>query len=87
MIFENSFILLTASDLEAVVKRALMEVLAKDEQPSAERLLTVSEVCAMLGVTRSTLWRWAKTGYLVPEKIGSRVRYKESDVKKEVRHE
>lgn len=44
--------------------------------PSAKR---VSEI---LEVDRSTLWRWAKCGYLVPIEVGGKRRYKMSDVKR-----
>lgn len=46
------------------------------EQPTLGR----KEACEILGVTESTLWKWAKTGYLVPTKIGTKVLYKASDI-------
>ena len=33
-------------------------------------------------VDKSTLWRWAKAGYLIPIKIGTKTRYRRSDVQK-----
>ncbi len=44
--------------------------------------LTADEVATLLGVTKVTLWRWAKTGYLVPSKIGRRPKYRKGDIKK-----
>lgn len=35
-----------------------------------------------MGVTEPTLWRWNKEGILKRVKVGNKVRYKESDVKK-----
>lgn len=42
---------------------------------------TVDEVVSMLGVSKTTLWRWAKMKYLNPIEIGGKRRYKMSDVK------
>lgn len=39
-----------------------------------------AEFCG--GVDRSTLWRWAKTGYLVPVKVGAKSFYRMSDLEK-----
>ena len=39
-------------------------------------------VAEILGCDLSTLYRHAKRGYLVPIKIGNKVRYKMSDVKR-----
>lgn len=46
-----------------------------------EEYKTPVETAKMLGVDKSTLWRWAKQGYLVPVKWGSKSRYKLSDIK------
>jgi len=40
------------------------------------------QVSKILGVDKSTLWRWSKINYLVPISIGGKKRYKMSDVKK-----
>jgi predicted DNA-binding transcriptional regulator AlpA len=45
-----------------------------------ERYLTQKDVCEMLGVCLATLWHWKKKCYLVPKKVGGKVRYKLSDV-------
>jgi len=37
-------------------------------------------VAEMLDVDKSTLWRWAKIGYLVPINVGGKRRYRMSDV-------
>ena len=46
-----------------------------------EELLTRKEVLKILGIDASTLWRWAKTGYLVPSNFGGQKRYKASDIR------
>lgn len=42
--------------------------------------LTRKETAKRLGVSLATLWKWAKEGYLVPAKIGTKVMYRASDV-------
>lgn len=52
------------------------------EKEDSERLISKGEVKSMLKVCDTTLWTWAKRNYLVPVKIGSRVNYRLSDVKR-----
>lgn len=47
-----------------------------------ENYLTAKDAAEKLGVTKTTLWRWAKTGYLKKNKVGNKILYKESDVLK-----
>ena len=47
-----------------------------------ENYLTAKETAEKLGVTTNTLWRWQKTNYLVPVKVGSKPLYKESEINK-----
>ena len=47
-----------------------------------ETYLTPNEVAKMLGVSKSTLWRWNKNGYLKHTKCGRRPFYKKSDIDK-----
>lgn len=42
--------------------------------------LTREQTAKALNVTLSTLWRWAKSGYLTPVKIGTKVLYRASDI-------
>lgn len=48
-------------------------------------LLTREEVMEILGISPATLWRWKKSGYLVPVKIGSLDRYHRSALDKVLR--
>ena len=59
----------TRQELEQLITDAHTET-----YPSAKR---VSE---LLDVDKSTLWRWAKIGYLVPINVGGKRRYRMSDV-------
>lgn len=47
-----------------------------------ETSLTTDEVAEMLGVSKSTLWRWNKSGYLRNTRCGRKSFYKKSDVEK-----
>jgi len=49
---------------------------------STETYLSRQKVAEMLDVDLSTLFRYAKRAYLVPIKIGNKVRYKKSDVER-----
>ncbi|KAA6316151.1 hypothetical protein EZS27_033497 [termite gut metagenome] len=52
-----------------------------EKLPIQEELLTRKEVLKMLSIDASTLWRWAKSGYLVPFNFGGQKRYKASDIR------
>lgn len=45
-----------------------------------ETYITPDEAKVQLHVDRSTLWRWAKTGYLIPVEVGGKRLYKQSDI-------
>ena len=47
----------------------------------AETYPSPKQVCEILNVDASTLWRWNKRGYLCPAEVGGKRRYKMSDVK------
>lgn len=42
--------------------------------------LTTQEVCKLLRISTTTLWKWRKKGRLACHKMGARVRYKSEDV-------
>ena len=49
---------------------------------NTETYPSAKKVAEMLDVDKSTLWRWAKVGYLVPINVGGKRRYRMSDVKR-----
>lgn len=55
---------------------------AKKEEKQEAKLYTADEVCRLLSIDRSTLWRWGKHRILVGFKIGGLLRYKAEDVEK-----
>ena len=77
-------ITLTIEDLRDFAKAVAKETISgmaseREEEPV---WLTPDQVAERLNVTRSTLWRWAKDGYLSNFKFGNRTRYKKSDVER-----
>ena len=59
-------------------KRDLEEVVISDK---AETYPSPKQVCEILDVDLSTLWRWNKRGYLCSSEVGGKRRYKMSEVK------
>jgi len=45
-----------------------------------DELLTPEQVCQMLHIDNSTLWRWAKNGKVKPYGIGNRRYYKKVEI-------
>jgi hypothetical protein len=68
--FTNELIQKTKNELEAVI-------IADKAEINVPRL----EACEVLKVDQSTLFRWAKRGYLVPVEVGGKRMYKMSDLK------
>lgn len=44
--------------------------------------LTSEKVMEILSVAPSTLWRWQKSGYLMPIVVGGQKRYKSTDIQR-----
>lgn len=59
-------------------RRKLEEVVLSDK---TETYHSPNQVSEMLGVDLTTLWRWAKKGYLVPIEVGGKRKYRMSDLK------
>lgn len=80
----NLVLQVTADDLRDVMKSFYHEEKVRTEEAIRKNreLPTIDrrEACKILGVTNTTLWKWAKEGSLVPCKIGSKVLYKASDI-------
>lgn len=49
---------------------------------TTEIYLNEEEVRNILEVSHSTLWHWHQSSYLVPVKIGRKIRYKKSEIEK-----
>ena len=75
----NVCVSITLSDLREFLASVVAE--AEAAKPSEEeKYLSADEVAKELQVTKPTLWRWDKIGYLQPIKIGRRIMYRLSDI-------
>jgi excisionase family DNA binding protein len=72
---------LTDAQLERVITKIMTQYIEKHESENEEKYLSVTKTCSILGVSKSTLWRWEQENYLVPTRIGSKVRYRETEIK------
>lgn len=73
--------------LEATIRRMeaatlRLEQLIPVTEKKEERLLTSNEACEFLRCSKPTLHRWKSAGILPHVRIGTNIRYKESDLKK-----
>lgn len=57
----------------------------EDEVPDDDTLISKQDVKERFGVSDTTLWLWGKKNYLVPVKIGRKVMYRLSDIKRMVK--
>lgn len=80
----NVSITISANDLLEVINytvtatRKELEQLIIDEK--SEDYLSPKQVSELLGVNTTSLWRWAKRGYLVPLEVGGKRKYRKSDI-------
>ena len=65
--------------LIAEVKQQLEQTIT---DANAETYPSREKVMEMLDVSQATMWRWQKSGYLVPINVGGKRRYRMSDVKR-----
>ena len=76
----NVQLVISAADLKELVLEWASEKESMIQAMKADVHLLPTEVCKLLGVSKPTLWRWKKLGYLVPFNVGRRTYYKKSDV-------
>jgi excisionase family DNA binding protein len=69
----NTFV----NDLTNKVTNNIISMLNAEK---AQHNLSVNEVCELLNVSKPTLWRWNKVGYLKHTMVGGRRYYKQSEV-------
>ena len=82
----NITVAITLEDLrrfhQEVIADTKKELEAQIAEDRGERYLSIKQVCEMLDVDPSSLWRWRKRRYLVPAEIGGKRRYKMSDIRR-----
>lgn len=64
--------------IDASIQQAIQELMGN--MPMSDKLIPLKEVAETLNVSRCTLDRWNKDGYLVPIKIGRKVFYRQNDI-------
>lgn len=77
----NVQIVVNAADLKELFLEWINE---KDSQIQAvkeeDQYLSPNETVSILSITKPTLWRWEKHGFLVPIKIAGKKYYRKSEV-------
>lgn len=83
----NVFVTVSISDLREFANDIVERIAALDNparlnpvETMSNELMTIDEVCRYLGVTKPTLHRWNKMGYLTNMHVGRKVRYRREDV-------
>ena len=69
-----------AYELADKIRRDADEQHRRREKAAGCKLVDLDTVKTGLDVSTTTLWRWQKTGYLVPVKLGGRVYYRQRDL-------
>lgn len=73
-------ITVTPTDLKEFALEVANEVLTARLNVKEESYLTPDEAATLMGVSKNTLWRWEKMGYLTPFRVGRKPRYKRSEL-------
>lgn len=84
LIQNNASVLITLTDaqLEAYSVNLINKVMENLHSTKKDDLLSPEEVASKMKIAKVTLWRWEKQGYLIPSRLGRKVYYKESDIKR-----
>lgn len=67
---------------DALVESAAAKARAEIERQSDAEYIPKKEALDLLGVCDATLWHWARSGYLVPIKLGRKVFYRRTDIQR-----
>ena len=85
--FKNAsqIFMITKEDLQSVVCSMVENLLEQfkaneSKETTKENLLSTKEVKEIFHVQTTSLWVWAKRGYLKPIKLGNKNYYKQSDI-------
>jgi hypothetical protein len=70
-----------AMQLAGMEERSAVQNASKSLFPDSDNsLITKKEAMTGFNVSHTTLWKWQKSGYLVPVKVGKRVYYRRADI-------
>jgi len=85
---EKSILLhcLSTAEFKAIIKDVVKEELVsikKDlENKGSDILLTRTEVCDLMKISKTTLWKWTKNGKITAYGMGNRVYFKKQELLK-----
>lgn len=68
-------------DIAISIVEQLRKEIPEPVEEKEEKLLTSEEACSFLRCSKPTLHRWKKEGIIPHVRIGSNIRYKESDLR------
>ena len=83
----NVSITVSAEDLRTFFAEVAQHVINQEKAAQAAKndveMLNQAQVCSYLGVSKATVWRWEKIGYLRPAtRMGARPMYLKSEIEK-----
>ena len=83
----NVSITVRAEDLRTFFAEVAQQVINQEKAAQAAKndveMLNQAQVCSYLGVSKATVWRWEKIGYLRPAtRMGARPMYLKSEIEK-----
>lgn len=83
----NVSITVSAEDLRVFFAEVAQQVINQEKAAEAAKndveMLNQAQVCSYLGVSKATVWRWEKIGYLRPStRMGSRPMYLKTEVER-----
>lgn len=84
---ENVVLQLSLKDLQEFAKQILhgaksIAMLEAEAAATSDQLFTIDEAAKLLSVSKMTLYRWDKNGYLKKVEIGGKRRYRKSDIER-----
>jgi excisionase family DNA binding protein len=79
-------ITITTEQLDSLIRKAISDELNKTQESKEEKLITRTEACELLGITKPTLYSYCKKGLLNIFSIGGKQRMKLSEVNKFIRN-
>ena len=83
----NVSITVSADDLRTFFAEVAQQVINQEKAAQAAKndveMLNQAQVCSYFGVSKATVWRWEKIGYLRPAtRMGARPMYLKSEIEK-----
>ena len=67
---------------ERLINQTMQRMAEEKTASTSDERLTAKEAAERLGISQNSLWRWGKSGYLRPVKVGRKSFYLLSDIEK-----